>query len=137
VLDALFIMWIIGQALSLAVFWLPALYFAWQRNRNGVVIFVVLVGLATLAVYGYPDWPVYANDALWWFVARVVALPVGVALPVVAYRLFRRYVTEAQYPNLAESVRAGVGRLDDSNPVADTVTYAPDTPDEGDFDWTQ
>jgi hypothetical protein len=133
--DALLFIWIVGEIIALLVFWPCALWFSWQRNARGLALFVGLALLAFLAVFAAPPWPVYENEATWWFVLRAVLIPTTWVFPVVAYRVFRRMVTDAQYENLTSSVTVTRGTLNTSDPVGDTVDYAPPAENEEAFEW--
>lgn len=125
VLDIMAFMWLVGPLLSAIIFWIPAAFFAWKRNVLPVVLCVGLALFVFVALALGWTFPYFEVDEWWWPWARVMLAVVTVALPAVAYPLFKRYVTDLRFENLLSSVMVQRGRLREGL-ISDTIGPVPD-----------
>jgi len=123
--DVMAFMWLVGPLVSIVAFWITAVFFAWRQNVNatGLCSSLALFVFGSIAM-GW-TFPPLIVEGWWWPWLRVVLAFVTLALPIVAYQLFKRYVTDLRFENLLSSVMTQRGRLREGV-VSDTIEPAQD-----------
>jgi len=124
--DVAAFMWLVGPSIALVAFWLPAVYFAWKHNVNATGLCVTLALFAFMAIVLNWEFPPLLVNEWWWPWLRVVLAIIALALPPVAYLLFKRYTTDLRFENLLSSVMVQRGRELREGIVSDTIEPAQD-----------